>query len=149
MGSGILGGIIGATAGALAGPLGVVVGGIGGGLLGDYIGSLAPVQAALLPAIVTLMPDLQNNAAKDMEQPKVVNDSFSPVEPDITPVTDGPSNIMSVAPTVKASFETSSDDDVLLKKLVMLKNNLEQIHNKGNNVNLTVGFNKIGTATVG
>ncbi len=149
MGSGILGGIIGATAGAIGGPIGVVVGGIGGGLLGDYIGGLAPVQAALLPTILSLMPDLQSQAGPDMEQPKVANASPTAVEPDVASSTNNPQNFMSVAPTVKASFETSSDDDVLLKKLVMLKNNLEQIHNKESNVNLTVGFSKIGTATVG
>ena len=149
VGSGILGGVIGSVAGSLAGPLGTIVGGIGGALLGDYIGSTPAIQNAFLPTIMSLMPSLESEMVDKADATKITGESISKVEIEKTePIEDTP-YAMSVAPKIKAEFETSNDDDVLLQKLVMLKNNLEQIHTKENKVNLTVGFNKIATARMG
>jgi len=149
VGSGILGGTMGSVAGSLAGPLGTIVGGIGGALLGDYIGSVPAIQNALLPTVMSLMPGLESEMVNKADGIKIAGEPVSSIKIErIEPVEDTPF-AMSVAPKIKAEFETSNDDDVLLKKLVMLKNNLEQIHNKESKVNLTVGFSQIATARVG
>ena len=149
VGSGILGGVLGSLAGSLAGPLGTIVGGIGGAFLGDYIGSIPAIQNALLPTIMSLMPSLESEMVDKADATKITGESISSVEIERTePIEDTP-YAMSVAPKIEAQFETSSDDDVLLQKLVMLKNNLEQIHTKESKISLTVGLSEIATARMG